>query len=62
MNGIKKRREELGLTQMEVATITGASLQAVRNWDRGTKPTKKFRKELAVALQVPEEEVEVYGE
>ena len=62
MKGIKQRREELGLTQMEVATITGASLQAVRNWDRGTKPTRKFHKALAVALRIPEEEIEVYDE
>ena len=48
---IKKRRKELGLSQMELAARVGVSLTTVRTWEYGTsQPNEENRKKLEKVL------------
>lgn len=39
---LKKRREELGLTQRDVAIAVGATVQTISNWEIGRYKEAKF--------------------
>ena len=60
MIDIKKRREELGLTQTDIAQAVGAGINTVRGWEKGSLPMPKWRKALAEILKCGESEIEVY--
>ena len=49
---IKKRRKELGLSQMELAARVGVSLTTVRTWEYGTsQPNEENREKLEKVLE-----------
>lgn len=51
---IRERREELGLTQWELAQLVGVSGPIVSMWERNLYgPSDRYRQALADALQVP---------
>ncbi|KAF1125867.1 LexA family transcriptional regulator [Streptococcus agalactiae] len=52
---LKKKREELGLEQQELAELIGVSKQAYFKWEKGlSKPTKANIAKLEKVLKVPE--------
>jgi transcriptional regulator with XRE-family HTH domain len=58
-NDFAKRRDELGLTQMEMAIRTGLSIKLISNLETGTLTTPKFatRRKLSEGYGVPTEEI-----
>lgn len=47
-------REEIGLTQQQVADLLDVHVQSVSNWERGAAPIpSKHREKLSTILQVP---------
>lgn len=51
---LKRRREELGLTQRDIGTMLGKTDQTISNWETGIyepKMTPREFKELCKALQ-----------
>ena len=61
MNGIAKRRRELGLTQVDVATRAKMSLSSLRAAEAGSFTTKTLRK-LAIILGCDAHELRHGGE
>ncbi len=56
---LRDRRTQLGLRQFEVAGKIGASYETYRQWEsRGELPEACFQK-ISVALNVPEEELQM---
>jgi len=50
---IKKRRNELGITQARLGIECNVSLNTIRNWEQGvTKPSEKNMKRLKEVLKV----------
>jgi transcriptional regulator with XRE-family HTH domain len=57
-DGLRQRREELGLTQEDIAARLGVSTTTYRNWERGTfLPRIGHRPHIARQLDVAVEEV-----
>lgn len=51
MNILKKRREECGMTQGQLAAQLNVDQSAVSNWERGKyTPVRKYRNALAEIL------------
>ena len=44
-NDLRKRRKELGLSQMELASLVGVSLLTVQIWERGVSEPKPENRE-----------------
>ena len=55
---LKDLRHRAGLTQIELGKKLNVSNAAVSNWERGVnQPLRKYRRLLALALEVCEEEL-----
>lgn len=55
---LKDLRHRAGLTQIELGKKLNVSHAAVSNWERGVnQPLRKYRRLLALALEVCEEEL-----
>jgi transcriptional regulator with XRE-family HTH domain len=54
---VRARRKELGLTQTELAVKTGISQQNIYNIEHGKVERTRRLKELAAALQMPQDEL-----
>ena len=55
-NDLRKRRKELGLSQMELARLVGVSLLTIQTWERGVgEPKPENREKLEQVLNELEE-------
>ena len=55
-NDLRKRRKELGLSQMELARLVGVSLLTIQTWERGvSEPKPENREKLEQVLNELEE-------
>lgn len=43
MNKLKQRRESLGLSQADLAALTGISVRVLQNYEQGTRPLNGAR-------------------
>lgn len=50
---LKELREDAGLSQRQLAKITGVSNAAISRWESGRIPTHKYLRKLSDALGVP---------
>lgn len=55
MNKLKERREAAGISQADLAALTGISVRVIQNYEQGTRPLNGARaitvKHLADALK-----------
>jgi transcriptional regulator with XRE-family HTH domain len=62
-NKIREKRIEAGLSQIQLATLTGLGNTVISDFELGKRfPWPKARKRLAQALKVPESELFPNGE
>lgn len=43
MNKLKERRESAGMSQADLATLTGISVRVIQNYEQGTRPLNGAR-------------------
>lgn len=43
MNKLKQRRESLGMSQADLAALTGISVRVIQNYEQGTRPLNGAR-------------------
>jgi transcriptional regulator with XRE-family HTH domain len=56
-NFFKRRREELGLSQFQMALKTGVSVGAISGWERGQIPSIDLVSSIASSYQVATRQV-----
>ena len=61
MNKLKERRESAGMSQADLAALTGISVRVIQNYEQGTRPLNGARAitvyKLAKALKCSVEEL-----